>query len=192
LDVYAGSTCVTLVPAGDDAVDGFSRLSDARPSHTTAPLANTQIPKAANGYVKQSLLVYDGSNSVFRAAAEAATRQADDVVAVRWDAEPIQAFLEAQFDARPFAFILVEGDSVHVGTETVGRILSRMGLADPLVVGLKRAYAAGGAPFGRLIHGRTLADLDGTFPLSAAAASHLADLRQIQEIPVQDTPTEEP
>ena len=141
--------------------------------------------------MKQSLLVYDGSNPMFRAAAEAATRQADGVVAVRWDAEPIQAFLEAQFDSRPFAFILVEGDSVHVGTETVGRILSRMGLADPLVAGLKRAYAAGGAPFGRLIHGRTIADLDGTFPLSAAAASHLTDLRQVQEIPVQEAPTEE-
>jgi len=141
--------------------------------------------------VKQSLLVYDGSNPMFRAAAEAATRQADGVVAVRWDAKPIQAFLEAQFDARPFAFILVEGESVHVGTETVGQILSRLGLADPLVTGLKRAYAAGGAPVGRLIHGRTIADLDGTFPLSAAAASHLTDLREVQEIPVQEAPTEE-
>lgn len=142
--------------------------------------------------MKQSLLVYDGSNSVFRAAAEAATRRSDGVVAVRWDARPVQAFLEAQFDSRPFAFILVEGESVHVGKETVGRILSRMGLADPLVAGLKRAYATGGAPFGRLIHGRTVADLDGTFPLSAEAASHLADLRQVREIPVQEAPTEKP
>jgi len=142
--------------------------------------------------VKKSLLVYDGSNSLFRAAAEAATHRSDEVVAVRWDAGPIQAFLEAQFDARPFAFILVEGDSVHVGEETVGQILSRMGLADPLVEGLKRAYAAGGVPFGRLVHGRTVADLDGTFPLSAEAAAHLADLRQVREIPVQEAPTEEP
>jgi hypothetical protein len=142
--------------------------------------------------VKTSLLVYDGSNSVFRAAAEAATRRVDGIVAVRWGADPIQAFLEAQFDSRPFAFILVEGDSVHVGTETVGRVLSRMGLAAPLVAGLKRAYAAGGGPFGRLVHGRTVADLDGTFPLSAAAAAHLTDLRRVREIPVEEAPTEEP
>ena len=142
--------------------------------------------------MKKSLLVYDGSNSVFRVAAEAATHRLDGVVAVRWDARPIQAFLEAQFDSRPFAFVLVEGDSVHVGKETVGRILSRMGLAAPLVAGLKRAYAVGGGPFGRLVHGRTVADLDGTFPLSTEAASNLADLRRVREIPVQEAPTEDP
>jgi hypothetical protein len=140
--------------------------------------------------VKKSLLVYDGGNPLFRAAVEAATHRSDELVAVRWDAEPIQAFLDAQFDARPFAFILVEGDSVHVGTETVGRVLSRMDLADPLVDGLKRTYAAGGAPFGRLVHGRTVADLSGTFPLSAEAESHLAGLRQVREIPVREASAE--
>ncbi|WP_299263662.1 hypothetical protein [Halorientalis sp.] len=135
--------------------------------------------------MKQSLLIYDGSNSLFRAAAEATTRRLDEVVAVRWSAEPVQAFLEAQFDDRPFAFILVEGDSVHVGEATVGRVLGLIGLADALVDGLKRAYAVGGAPVGRLVHGRTVADLDGTFPLSAAAATHLADLRQVREVPVE-------
>ena len=154
-------------------------------------LANTQIPKASRRCVQKSLLVYDGSNSLFRAAAEAATCRSDEIVAVRWDSEPIQAFLEAQFDARPFAFIFVEGDSVHVGKETVGRVLHRMGLADSLVDGVKRTYAVGGGPFGRLVHGRTIADLDGTFPLSAEAATHLAGLRHVREIPVRDAPAEE-
>jgi hypothetical protein len=142
--------------------------------------------------VKKSLLVYDGSNPLFRAVVEAATHRSDEIVAVRWDAEPVQAFLEAQFDARPFAFILVEGDSVHVGEETVSRVLRRTCLADPLVDGLKRTYAVGGVPFGRLIHGRTVAELDGTFPLSAEAAAHLEDLRRAREIPVEDPSAEEP
>ncbi|MFC4408710.1 hypothetical protein [Haloarchaeobius iranensis] len=142
--------------------------------------------------MRKSLLVYDGSNALFRAAAEAVTRRTDDLVAVRWDAEPVQAFLEAQFDARPFAFILVEGDFVHVGQETVGRILRRAGVAGPLVDRLKRTYAVGGAPLGRLVHGRTVADLDGTFPLSAGAAAHLAALRQVQEIPVREAGAGEP
>jgi hypothetical protein len=138
--------------------------------------------------VKQSLLVYDGSNPLFRAAVEAATRRSEGIVAVRWGAEPVQAFLEAQFGARPFAFILVEGDSVHVGQETVERLLRRMGLADPVVDALKRGYAVGGAPFGRLLHGRSVADLDGTFPLSEEAEAHLADLRRIREISVCEEP----
>ena len=154
-------------------------------------LTNTQIPEATRTHVKQSLLVYDGSNPLFRAAVEAATCRLDGVVSVRWHAAPIRAFLEAQFGCRPFAFIFVEGDSVHVGEETVGRVLERMGLASPLVDGLKRTYAVGGGPFGRVIHGRAVADIDGTFPLSAEAASHLAGLRQIQEIPVRDAPGEE-
>ncbi|MCQ4333840.1 hypothetical protein KM295_10170 [Natronomonas sp. F2-12] len=136
--------------------------------------------------MKQSLLVYDGSNPLFRAVVTAATRRSEEIVAVRWSSEPIQAFLEAQFDARPFAFILIEGDSVHVGEETVERILCRAGLADSIVDALKRTYAVGGAPFGRLLHGRTVADLDGTFPLSAEAAAHLTDLRGVREIPVEE------
>lgn len=142
--------------------------------------------------MKKSLLVYDGSNSLFRAVVEAVSCRSDEIVAVRWDSEPIQAFLEAQFDARPFAFILIEGDSVHVGEETVGRVLSRMGFADPLVDGLKRTYATGGVPFGRLVHGRTVADINGTFSLSSEAETHLADLRQVREIPVEEAPAEEP
>ncbi len=155
-------------------------------------LANTQTDDGPSGVVRKSVLIYDGSNALFRAAAEAATHRSDDVVAVRWDAEPVQAFLEAQFDARPFAFIFVEGDSVHVGQETVGRVLRRAGVASPLVDKLKRAYAVGGDPFGRLVHGRTVADLDGSFSLSAAAAGHLAGLRQVQKIPVREAGTGEP
>jgi hypothetical protein len=117
---------------------------------------------------------------------EAAARRSEEIVAVRWGSEPIQAFLEAQFDARPFAFILIEGDSVHVGEETVERILRRAGLADPIVDAGKRTYAIGGAPVGRLLHGRTVADLDGTFPLSPEAAAYLAELREVREISVQE------
>ncbi|WP_280538017.1 hypothetical protein [Halopenitus sp. POP-27] len=141
--------------------------------------------------MKQSLLVYDGSNALFRAAVTAATHRSAGVVAVRWDSDPIQAFLEAQFDGRPFAFMLIEGDSVHVGEETVGRVLSRLGLADPLVDGLKRSYGAWGASVGRVIHGRTVADLNGTFPLSAEAATHLTELRQVREISVEEASAEE-
>ena len=146
-----------------------------------------QTPDAHSRHVKKSLLVYDGSNALFRTAAAAATSRSDELAAVRWGSEPVQAFLDAQFDARPFAFIFVEGDSVHVGTETVGRLLGRLGVADPVVDGLKRAYAVGGDPFGRVVHGRTVANIDGTFPLSPEAATHLEDLRQVHEIPVQDS-----
>jgi len=44
-------------------------------------------------------------------------------VAVRCGSDPIQALLGAQFDARPFAFISVEGSSVHLGEVTVARVL---------------------------------------------------------------------
>ena len=161
-----------------------SEVAESRAVERAVRLANTQISDARSEHVQKSLLIYDGSNPLFRAAMEAATHRSDEVVAVRWDAEPIQAFLDAQFDDRPFAFIFVEGDSVHVGEETVGRILGRLGVADTLVEGLKQAYVVGSEPFGRLVHGRTVADLDGTFPLSAAAAAHLADLRRVRTIPV--------
>jgi hypothetical protein len=135
--------------------------------------------------VRRSLLIYDGSNSLFRAAAEAATGHSDDLLAVRWDAEPVQAFLEAQFDDHPFAFIVVDDDTVHAGTATVQWLLERGDVPDSIVDGLKRAYAAGGDPFGRLVHGRAVADVDGSFELVDEAAHHLDALRQVREIPVR-------
>jgi hypothetical protein len=137
-------------------------------------------------FVRRSLVVYDGSNSLFRAAAEAATRQSDDVRAVRWDAEPVQAFLEAQFDDRPFAFIVVDGDVVHAGEATVEWLLDRTDVGTAVAESLTRAYATGGDAVGRLVHGRPIADLSGTFELTDEAATHLDALREVREIPVQD------
>jgi len=140
--------------------------------------------------VRRSLLVYDGSNPLFRAAAEAATGRSADLSAVRWDAEPVQAFLEAQFDDRPFAFIVVDGDSVHVGEAAVEWLAERSAVAAPVVAALKAAYATGGAAVGRLLHGRAVADLSGTFELSAEAAPYLRSLRVVREIPVEDAAVE--
>jgi hypothetical protein len=58
------------------------------------------------------LLVYDGSKQLFRTAANRLTDGAT-LRPVRWGHESVQAFLDAQFGSRPFAFILVEDDHVH-------------------------------------------------------------------------------
>ncbi len=137
--------------------------------------------------MQRSLLVYDGSNALFRAAAEAVTGRSERVAAVRWGAEPVQSFLEAQFGDRPFAFILVEGDAVHVGEETVGRVLRRGGVAEPVVEGLRRTYSAVAGPFTAVVHGRRAADLHGTFELRPEAAAHLEELRRVHEVPVRES-----
>ncbi|PSP77924.1 hypothetical protein BRC88_11930 [Halobacteriales archaeon QS_4_69_225] len=136
--------------------------------------------------MQRSLLVYDGSNALFRAAAAAVTGSFEDVEAVRWGTESVQAFLEAQFGGRPFAFMLVEADVVHVGEETVARVLRRGGAADPVVDGGRRAYSAVAGPFTEAVHGRRAADLHGTFDLVPEAAAHLEELRQVHEVPVRE------
>ncbi|WP_318569638.1 hypothetical protein [Salinigranum marinum] len=133
----------------------------------------------------RSLLVYDGSNALFRTAAEAATRYSSDVLTVPWQTAEIQAFLDAQFGSRPFAFVLVEGDSVHVGGDTVERLLRRRGISGPVVRFLTRAYPTVAAPFGRAVHGREPADIHGTFPLDDDARAHLDPLRRGYTIPVE-------
>lgn len=133
----------------------------------------------------RSLLIYDGSNALFRAAADLLTRRADGLVPVAWGSEPVQAFLEAQFGDRPFAFILVEESSVHVGESAVDRLLRDRGV-DPAVASvLERLYPPVADPFGRAVHGREPADLHGTFPLTDAARAHLDPLRRAYEIPVE-------
>ncbi|MFB6117983.1 hypothetical protein [Halosegnis sp.] len=129
------------------------------------------------------LLVYDGSRRLFRRVAERLTADSD-LQTVSWDAEPVQAFLEAQFDDRPFAFILVEGDQVHAGQTAVARLLRRSGADERAVRLAERAYPAVAGPFGRVVHGQAPADLAGTFPLDERAQAHLAPLRDATEIPV--------
>jgi len=136
--------------------------------------------------VQRSLVVYDGSNPVFRAAADRLAARADDVSAVPWAAPPVQAFLSAQFDDRPFALLAVDGDTVYVGDAAVEWLLERADATDPVVAAASCAYATGGAALGRVLHGRTVADLDGRFELDEAAAAHLASLRRTHEIPVRE------
>jgi hypothetical protein len=135
--------------------------------------------------VTRSLLVYDGSNAIFRAAADKVTRCSTDLVAVPWNTAEVQAFLRAQFGARPFAFVLVEDDTVHVGRDTVGRLLRRRGVPTSVERLLTRAYPAVANPFGRVVHGREPADIHGTFPLDEAAKTHLDPLRRARTIPVE-------
>lgn len=134
----------------------------------------------------RALLVYDGSHRLFRAAADAVAARADGLRPVPWESAPIQAFLDAQFGGRPFAFVLIEGDRVHVGSETVFRVLRRRGVAAPIARSLQRLYPVAAGPFGRVVHGRAPADVDGTFPLADAARAHVDPLRQAYDVPVEE------
>lgn len=115
-----------------------------------------------------------------------ALTRGSDLRPVPWESAPVQAFLRAQFGDRPFAFLLVEGDQVHAGSETVARVLERQGVGGSLPGFLKQAYPPTAAPLGRLIHGREPAALDGTFPLDERAAAHLEPLREPVDVPVRE------
>ncbi|MFB6128097.1 MAG: hypothetical protein ABEJ79_12510 [Halolamina sp.] len=134
--------------------------------------------------MRRSLLIYDGSVAPFRAVAERFAARVEDLRVVEWDSERVQAFLQAQFDGRPFAFILVEGESVHVGGATISRLLRRRGAGEPTAELGRALYAATAAPFGRVVHGQEPADIDGTFSLTEAAADRLAPLRTVTDVDV--------
>ncbi|GGM35115.1 hypothetical protein GCM10009006_15730 [Haloarcula argentinensis] len=135
--------------------------------------------------VTQSLLVYDGSTDLFRRAAETITRCATDITPVPWESDAIQAFLRAQFDDPPFAFILIEGESVHVGEAAVKEALEGLDVAAPVARLAEQVYPTAAAPFGRLVHGQVPADIHGTFPLNEVAKAHIEPLRQVHTIPVE-------
>lgn len=133
----------------------------------------------------QSLLIYDGSNGVFRAAADAVSSRLDGIKLVPWQSGAIQQFLDAQFDGRPFAFILIDGDSVHVGADTIERVLEKRHVNRSLINFVTRTYPTAAAPFGRVVHGDEPADIHDTFPLTEDARTHVDPLRQSHDIPVR-------
>jgi hypothetical protein len=134
--------------------------------------------------VPPAVLLYDGSRPAFRAVADAATRCAD-VRAVPLSSDAAGQFLDAQFDGRPFAFVLVEDESVHAGGATVERVLERRGLGGPVAALARRAYGPLSGPVGRLVHGQEPADIDGTRPLRDAARDPADRLRDGVSVPIR-------
>jgi len=134
--------------------------------------------------VPPAVLLYDGSRPAFRTVADAATRCAD-LRAVPLESDAAERFLDAQFDERPFAFVLVEDESVHAGGATVERVLERRGLGGPVAALARRAYGPLSGPVGRLIHGQAPADVDGTRPLRDAARGPADRLREGTAVPVR-------
>lgn len=133
--------------------------------------------------MSQSLLLYDGSKEVFRTVADALADRSETLEPVPWEGESAQQFLEAQFGGKPFAFILIEGESVHVGAETVERVLRDQGVPESVTHGLTCAYPAVSAPLGRVIHGRKPADIEGTFELAEEARPHVRSMGAAGSIP---------
>lgn len=129
-----------------------------------------------------AVLLYDGRRRAFRALADRFADCAADLVTAPLESPPARRFLEAQFGGQPFAVVLIEGESVHVGSAAVGRVLRRRG-AGPAAGLVARAYPTVAPAFGRVVHGQEPADLDGTFSLADAARDPLATLRGVS-IPV--------
>lgn len=125
-----------------------------------------------------SVLVYDGRKEAFRTAVDVLTYGMDDVIAVPWESEPIQEFLEAQFGSRPFVFLLIEGDAVHAGETAVRRALDARGIASPVARGFESLYPKIADPFGRVVHGEAPADIHGSYRLDEAARPYIDSIRE--------------
>ena len=121
------------------------------------------------------ILVYDGSNRLFRAIGERAASRIS-VTALPWSAETAQEFLDAQFGGTPFVFALVESETVYVGDAAISQLGQKTGIPDLLTDSLTRAYPSLSGPFGRVVHGRAPADINGSFPLAPAAKVVLESL----------------
>lgn len=125
----------------------------------------------------QPVLVYDGRKAAFRRAVSVLTYGMDDLIAVPWESEPIQEFLDVQFGGRPFVFLLIEGDSVHAGETAVRRAMNARGIARPIARGFESLYPKIADPFGRLVHGEAPADIHGTFQLNSEAREYIEAAR---------------
>nr|WP_223301806.1 DCC1-like thiol-disulfide oxidoreductase family protein [Haladaptatus sp. R4] len=76
-----------------------------------------------------AILVFDG-DCPFCSAAASVLRRVRGVGAIPWDAEAAQSFLEAQFDATPFALVFADNEEgrVYVGREAARELCERAGV----------------------------------------------------------------
>lgn len=125
-----------------------------------------------------SVLVYDGRKEAFRTAVDVLTYGMDDVIAVPWESDVVQAFLEAQFGGQPFVFVLIEGNAVHAGETAVKKAMDARGIASPLARGFEALYREIAAPFGRVVHGEAPAEIHGSYRLDPDAQGYVDTIRQ--------------
>lgn len=124
-----------------------------------------------------SVLVYDGRKEAFRTAVDVLTYGMDDVIAVPWESDVVQEFLEAQFGGRPFVFVLIEGNAVHAGETAVKKAMDARGIASPVARGVEALYPKIAAPFGRVVHGEAPAEIHGTYRLDPDAREFVESIR---------------
>lgn len=130
-----------------------------------------------------AVLIYDGE-CPFCSAAASAMRRTDGVGAVAHDDPAARSFLEAQFEAAPFALALADGDQeqVYIGREAATELCGRAGLPVLVrdIVGDNYESIADAV---RTVVG---ADRDpdpyhGTYPFSTAASERYGELAAAAE-----------
>jgi len=121
------------------------------------------------------LLIYDDRNSLFRGGARQVARVSDGIRFVPWQAKITREFFQAQFGDHLFAFVLInpETNRVHAGGKTVRRLLQDRGAPRSVATTIEGIYQVIGDQFGRIVHGQTPADIDGTFPINENARPHI-------------------
>lgn len=131
------------------------------------------------------VLIFDG-DCPYCSVAAVALRRVEGVVAVPWEAEPVGPFLDAQFDARPFAMILVDPveSRVYAGRSAAEELASRAGT--PGIVGglvrdnYDRIADVVGTLSGR---GRDPSEYHDEYDLTDEASELVDDLRSVASAP---------
>ncbi len=119
----------------------------------------------------RAVLVYDGEYP-FRSAAPSALRRLPEVGTLSWYDDRAQRFLEAQFDATPFAMVLVDIDErwVYVGPDAARELCERAGLPRLLPGLVGGSVESIGTPIGCTVDAvESSGPHHGSYPLSEAA-----------------------
>lgn len=152
-------------------------MTETPPDETTAEVDGTA--NANRSTAENPILVYDG-DCPYCSIAAVAVRQLERTDVVRWDAEQVGRFLDAQFDDRPFAMLLVDPADglVYAGRSAAEEVAERAGT--PGIVGslVRNNYDRLAGAVGRLsARDRDPADYHGVYELSEAARNRVPALR---------------
>lgn len=152
------------------------------PAHSeggTPDVADADAGAAPSPVSADPVLIYDG-DCPYCSIAAVALKRIESIDAVGWEADPVGPFLDAQFDARPFAMLLVDPaeEQVYAGRSAAEELAERAGT--PGIVGslVRDNYDVIAETVG-LLSGRERdpADFHDTYGLTEAARERLPALR---------------
>lgn len=124
-----------------------------------------------------ALVIYDAECS-YHEKISSAFESADALKTVDINDESVQEFLDTQFNWQPYAFIVIDGDTVYVGEHATEQLVTRLGVPGPVTQLAQSRASPVSSVVSTLVRKKDTDPVHGEFPLQPDARDYVESVME--------------